>query len=157
MRHRYLLSGLVLLLLAPAQAAELVRATPAEVGLSAERLDRIRAVLGEHVKQGRIAGAVALLARRGRVAFFESFGERDREADVAMTDDTIFRIASMSKPVTSVAVMMLYEEGHFLLNDPVSLYLPELGGLPVADGTAGGELATVPAERDMTIQDSTLR
>ncbi len=103
------------LLVWPVQAEDLDRAPPAAVGLSEERFERIRNVLRAHVEEGRIAGAVALVARGGQVAFFESFGARDRERGVAMTDDTIFRIASMSKPITSVAVMMLYEQGHFLL------------------------------------------
>ncbi len=144
------------LLMWPAQAEELDRAPPAAVGLSEERFERIRNVLRAHVEEGRIAGAVALVARGGEVAFFESFGARDRERGVAMTDDTIFRIASMSKPITSVAVMMLYEQGHFLLGDPVSRYLPELGGLQVAvdaPDSDGAGLVTVPAEREMTIQD----
>jgi len=138
----------------PSQAADLEREQPSTLGFAEERLDRIRRVLRDHVEQERIAGVVALLARRGKVAFFESFGERDLEQAKPMTGDTIFRIASMSKPVTSVAVLMLYEQGYFLLDDPVSLYLPEFGGLVVAveeDGVA--DLATVPARREMTIQD----
>lgn len=153
MRCRALLGLVTWLLLGPVAASGLPLVDPAEVGLSDERLDRIRRVLQGHVEEGRIAGAVVLLARRGRVAFFESFGRRDREADVAMTDDTIFRIASMSKPITSVAVMTLYEEGRFQLGDPVSRYLPELADLEVAVPSEDGVLRTVPAEREMTVQD----
>jgi CubicO group peptidase (beta-lactamase class C family) len=156
--RRLLLGLLIGLLAGSAQAKNLDRAKPAALGLSEERLDRIRSVLHDHVEEGRIAGAVALIARHGKVAFLESFGQRDRESDTPMTEDTIFRIASMSKPITSVAVMMLFEEGHFLLNDPVARYLPELGGLEVAvdKGTSPGpaaNVATIAATRDMTIQD----
>ena len=159
MHLRRLLLVLLLSVLAwPGQAANLDLARPAAVGLSEERLERIRAVLRNHVEEGRIAGAVALLARRGKVAFFESFGDRDLERDTPMSDDTIFRIASMSKPITSVAVMMLFERGQILLSDPVSLYLPEFRGLEVASvqsvtqGPSTG-IATVPTQREMTIQD----
>ncbi len=158
MLRRLLLVLLFALLAGAAQASELVREKPAALGFSEDRLERIRGVLREHVAEGRIAGAVVLLARRGKIGFFESFGDRDRERDEPMSDDTLFQIASMSKPITSVAVMLLYEQGHFLLDDPVSRYLPELGGLEVAAVAqeAEGEpteLVTVPAQREMTIQD----
>ncbi len=100
------------------------------------------------MEEGQLPGAVALLARRGKIAFFESFGARDGEQGAPMTRDAIFRIASMSKPITSVAVMMLAEEGRFLLSDPISRYLPELGKLEVALDDK-----RVPAVREITIQD----
>ncbi|MEE2664476.1 MAG: serine hydrolase domain-containing protein [Myxococcota bacterium] len=150
--RRFLLVLLFALSTWPGHAADLE--TLSALGFSEERLDRIRRVLRDHVDHERIAGVVALLARRGKVAFFESYGERDLERAEPMTDDTIFRIASMSKPITSVAVLMLYEQGHFLLDDPVSLYLPELGALEVAvEQDAAADLETVPAQREMTIQD----
>ena len=127
-------------------------AVPATVGLSAERLDRLSSVLESEVARGRVPGAVALIARNGRVGYFESFGQRDAAAGAPMAKDSIFRIYSMTKPVVSVAAMMLWEQGRFLLDDPIGKYLPELGDVKVAvlrDGT----LEQVPAARKITIQD----
>jgi CubicO group peptidase (beta-lactamase class C family) len=125
---------------------------PATVGLSVERLDRLSSVLQSEVARGRVPGAVALIARNGRVGYFESFGQRDPAAGTPMAKDSIFRIYSMTKPVVSVAAMMLWEQGRFLLDDPIGKYLPELGDVKVAvqrDGT----LEYVPAARKITIQD----
>ena len=120
-------------------------------------LERISEAIRADIAGEQIAGAVALLASAGEIQFFESFGARDREAGLAMTNDAIFALASMTKPITSFAVMMLHEAGHFDLDDPVSTMLPELGSLDVGveERTAGSEpaLRTVPAERDMTIRD----
>ncbi len=126
--------------------------TPQEVGLSSARLARLSAVMSAEVQRGRVPGAVALIARRGRIAFFESFGQRDPASAAPMTPDSIFRIYSMTKPITSVAAMMLWEEGKFLLSDPIVKYLPELADLKVAIGH-GGMFERVPLERDITIQD----
>src|SRR5277367_5229514 len=104
----------------------LAMARPEEVGLSSARLDRLGAVLAAEVERGRVPGVVSLIARRGRIAHFESFGRRDPLHAEPMAKDTIFRIYSMTKPIVSVAAMMLLEEGKFLLSDPVSKYLPEL-------------------------------
>jgi CubicO group peptidase (beta-lactamase class C family) len=133
-------------------------AKPEEVGLSSSRLDRITAWLKSDVEKGVFPGAVALVARKGRVAYLESVGFRDKAAGAPMTKDAIFRVYSMTKPITSTAVMMLHEEGRFLLNDPVSKYIPELGKLQVAvqrsDPVSGQTVFyTVPAEREITIQD----
>jgi CubicO group peptidase (beta-lactamase class C family) len=127
-------------------------ATPEEVGLSSERLARLRAVMSAEVEQKRVPGAVALVARRGRVALFESFGQRDPASGAPMANDAIFRIYSMTKPITSVAAMMLWEEGKFLLSDPIGKFLPELADLKVALGH-GGIFDRVPLERPITIQD----
>jgi CubicO group peptidase (beta-lactamase class C family) len=99
-----------------------------------------------------VPGAVALIARRGRIGFFDSFGQRDAATGAPMAKDTIFRIYSMTKPITSVAAMMLWEEGRFLLSDPIARYLPELSGLQVAV-ERGAEIERVPLERAITIQD----
>ena len=112
-------------------ADELPRAEPEDVGLSAERLARFSAEINKGVAAGHFPGVVAAVARNGKVAFFESYGFRDREAGVEMTDDAIFRIASMTKAVTGVAVMILYEEGHFTLNDPVSKFIPSFKDMRV--------------------------
>jgi CubicO group peptidase (beta-lactamase class C family) len=103
-------------------------------------------------ERGRVPGAVALVARRGRIGYFEAFGRRDPVNGAPMAKDAIFRIYSMTKPIVSVAAMMLWEEGCFLLNDPVSKYLPELADLQVAV-THGEGIELVPAEREITIQD----
>ena len=124
---------------------------PEAVGLSSERLDRIETLIERAIDAEDIAGAVALVARRGRVAYFESVGMADIDDGEPMTTDTLFRIASMTKPITSLAVMMLHEEGHFLLSDPVSRFIPELGGLDVL-AAMDGSAETVPAQGEITIQ-----
>ena len=125
---------------------------PEEIGLSSARLARLGAVMRSEIERGRVPGAVALVARRGRLGFFDSFGQRDAASGAPMRTDAIFRIYSMTKPITSVAAMMLWEEGRFLLGDPVAKYLPELSDLEVAV-ERGGEIERVPLERAVTIQD----
>lgn len=107
-----------------ALAQSLPVTTPEEVGLSSDRLDRISTVMQSYVDENRIAGGAGIIMRNGKVAYHHAFGMADREAGKSMETDNIFRIASMSKAITSLAVMMLYEEGHFLLDDPVSRYIP---------------------------------
>jgi CubicO group peptidase (beta-lactamase class C family) len=127
-------------------------AKPEHVGLSAARLDRLSDALRRQIDRAHIPGAVALIARNDRVAYFESFGARDPIAGDAMPKDALFRIYSMTKPIVSVAAMMLWEEGRFLLNQPVGAYLPEFAAMDVAmirDGTITRE----PARNPMTIQD----
>jgi CubicO group peptidase (beta-lactamase class C family) len=114
------------------QAASPV-ATPEEVGLSSERLGRIASAIQKGVDDGRLAGGVSLVARHGKIAYFQAVGMADRDARRPMRTDSIFRICSMSKPLTSVAVMILYEEGRFALSDPVSDYLPEFKHMKVLD------------------------
>jgi CubicO group peptidase (beta-lactamase class C family) len=131
---------------------------PESVGLSAKRLERLTGMLKADVEKGRIPGAVMLIERRGKVAYFESFGMRDKAKAAPMTKDAIFRIYSMTKPFTSVAAMMLVEEGRLVLSDPVSKYLPPLGKLEVSvprfdPDTGKAVYALIPAEREMTIQD----
>jgi len=135
-------------------AQELPAAKPESVGLSSERLERISKTVEKDIKEKRIAGAVTLVARHGQVAWFKAQGMKDREAGKAMLPDTIFRICSMSKPITSVAVMMLYEEGYFLLEDPVSKYLPEFKNPKVlVKPASGADSYTIPAAREITIRD----
>ncbi|MCE5251489.1 beta-lactamase family protein [bacterium] len=128
-------------------------AAPGDVGFSPERLNRIAPVMQQYVDQNRIAGCLVLVARHGKVAYFKEFGMSDKEAGKPMKSDAIFRIASMSKPVTATAVMMLYEEGRFLLSDPVSKYIPEFRNMQVlvAD-SGGGSMKLVPATREITIR-----
>jgi CubicO group peptidase (beta-lactamase class C family) len=145
-------------LVAPAPAQELARAkAPEEVGLSSERLERLSAALKAGVDKGEIPGAVVLIARNGKIAYFSAFGFRDREAGAPMTTDAIFRIASMTKPVTSVALMMLAEQGALQIAHPASRYLPEFKDLQVGVEKKGpdgkSELALEPLRREMTVQD----
>lgn len=105
-------------------------------GFSSQRLARIGTHMNQAVADGTMVGGLGLVARNGRVVYSDTWGMRDREARTAMTSDSIFRIYSMSKPITGVALMMLFEEGKFLLNEPVAKYLPELAGLEVALATA---------------------
>jgi CubicO group peptidase (beta-lactamase class C family) len=114
----------IFLMATSAWAEDIPTADPEDVGLSSERLERFSAEMEKGVAAGHFPGAVAAIARNGRVAFFKSYGVRDKEAGEPMTNDTIFRIASMTKAITGVAVMILYEEGHFTLQDPVSRYIP---------------------------------
>ena len=130
----------------------LPRAVPEEVGLSAERLGRLSDVLASEIERARVPGAVALVARRGKLAYFEALGARDPASGAPMKEDTIFRIYSMTKPIVSVAAMMLWEEGRFLLGDPIAKYLPDFAGQKVAV-ERDGRIELVPAERDVTIQD----
>lgn len=139
---------LLLALIANSVATEIPRAEPADVGLSEERLHRITRAIEEDVEKGYLAGAIGVVARRGKIAYWKTVGMADREASKRMRDDTIFRIYSMTKPIVGVALMTLYEEGKFALNDPVKKHLPELGGLNVLEGNK-----EVPADREMTVQD----
>jgi CubicO group peptidase (beta-lactamase class C family) len=152
--HRGLLALTLLLVAAGGVDAQpLPTARPEEVGLSSERLDRITEMIKGEVEKGRIPGAVALVARRGKVAYFEAVGFRDKAAGAPMTKDAIFRIASMTKPFTSVAIMMLMEDGRLQLADPASRLLPQLANLQVAVEKPDKTLEMVPATRQMTIQD----
>jgi CubicO group peptidase (beta-lactamase class C family) len=139
-----------------AMAAELPRAEPGEVGLSAAKLAELTPELQKLVDQGKMPGGVVLVARHGKVVHLAAFGYRDLASKTPMTDDTIFAIASMTKPITCIALMTLVEEGKIGLDDPVSKYLPELAGLRVlgdAKDDTPTEIATVPAKRPVTIRD----
>jgi CubicO group peptidase (beta-lactamase class C family) len=142
----------------PGNAAGLPAARPEDVGLSSARLARITETLKADVERGRIPGAVVVIARRGRIAYAEAVGFRDKASGAAMSTDAIFRIASMTKPMVSVAAMMLYEDGGLFVNDPVSKYIPALGTMQVGverlDPMTGKSVLTlVPVEREMTVQD----
>lgn len=133
-------------------------ASPEEVGLASERLDRIGEAIQRSVDAGRIAGAVSLVARHGKIAYFKAFGMADREAKKPMRNDNIFRICSMSKPITTAAVMMLYEQGLFTLNEPVSDFIPEFKNMKVLDppfplDKTSPPGALVDAKRPITIFD----
>jgi len=138
--------------------SEISIAKPEDVGLSSERLNWISATLKAHIEKGVIPGAVVLVARRGKITYFESFGMRDLETSSPMPKDTIFQIYSMSKPITSVAAMMLHEQGRFYLGDPVSKFIPEFKQMEVGienTDTATGEktFSTEPAKSQITMHD----
>ncbi len=144
-----------LLIILPIQAQGLPTALPSEVGLCPERLDRIKTVMEKAIEDEQIAGSVTLIARHGKTAYYEAFGMMDIEENKPMRKDAIFRIASMSKGITSTAVMMLYEEGHFLLNDPVSKYIPEFKNPKVLVKNPAGDkepYKLVPAKSEITIR-----
>jgi CubicO group peptidase (beta-lactamase class C family) len=138
-------------------AADLPRTRPEAVGLSSERLDNIRKILGAKVDAGEIPGYVALVARRGKVAYFEAHGVQNPNTRKAMSRDSIFRIYSMTKPLTAAATMILVEEGKIRLSDPVSLYLPELADPKVAVNADSAkdpkELQTRPATNPIRVVD----
>ena len=153
-----LLYGFLLTPPAQAQAPAPVRAAarPEAVGLSGARLGQLSAALKSDIEKGVIPGATLLVARHGKIAWFESMGVRDPGNRAPMSKDAIFRIYSMSKPITSVAVLMLVEEGKIALADPVSKYIPQLGGLKVGvekPGVNGPTLELEPARREITVQD----
>ena len=143
----------MLSLAATAVAQDLASAKPETVGLSPERLERIATEVQRSIDDKRIAGAVTLVMRHGQMAWFKAQGMADREAGKPMRTDNMFRICSMTKPVTSLAVMMLYEEGHFLLEDPISKFLPEFRNPKVFVKPASGEPYSIPATREITIRD----
>jgi CubicO group peptidase (beta-lactamase class C family) len=150
-------------------ASSLPTARAEDVGLSTDRLKRINELMQRAIDANEVSGAVTIVARRGRIAHFEAQGLMDREAKTPMRKDAIFRIASMSKPVTGVAILMLMEEGKLRLTDPVSRFIPEFkntqvamlknpAGISAPVSPAGGarrapEIYTVPANREITIRD----
>ncbi len=148
-----------LTLVAPAFADNgypLPMAKPESVGMSSARLERIGERMQWYIDQKLVAGTVTLVARKGKVVHIEARGQRWVEQDQPMTEDTIFRIASMTKPITSVALMMLFEEGKFQLNDPIAKWLPEFTNMQVAvpteGDTAGVPYQLVPADKPITIE-----
>jgi CubicO group peptidase (beta-lactamase class C family) len=131
--------------------------TPEDVGLSSARLERITSAIQKSVGDKRLAGGVALVARRGKVVYLKAVGDADRDAKKPMRADNIFRICSMTKPITTVAVMILYEEGRFMLNQPVSDFLPEFKNMKVLDPPSPQDKTSPPgalvdAKRPITIR-----
>ena len=148
----------------PLAAASIQTSKPEDVGFSSERLNRIQDAVQRHIDAHDISGAVTLVARKGRVAHFAAQGQMDVEAKKPMAKDNLFWIASMTKPITGVAILMLLEEGKIRLTDPVSKFIPELRGMKVAvmderpaptgrAATTGPQFYTVPATREITIRD----
>ncbi len=135
------------------RAQDLPTAVPESVGLSSERLDVATRGLQSHVDAGDIAGVVAAVARHGQLVYLEALGELDRERGLAMRDDALFRLYSMTRPITSLAAMILWEEDRFELDDPVSMYLPEFADQRVlADASNPDLTATRPRRIEMTVE-----
>lgn len=134
-------------------AQDLPRAKPEDVGMSSQRLAVLSATLDTYAKNGQLAGGVAMVLRRGKVAYLHTFGQRDREANSQMKADSIFRIASQSKALTSVGIMILQEEGKLLISDPVSKFIPGFANSTVAVPKEGGGYDVVKAKRQITIRD----
>jgi CubicO group peptidase (beta-lactamase class C family) len=153
---RTIVAALCLLASSAAFAEDpLPRAKPEDVGMSSERLARIGATLNADIEAGKIPGAVIAIARHGKLVMFDAYGWRDKAANIPMTTDTIFNVASMTKPMTTIGLLMLYEQGKVLIDDPLSKYFPKFANMRVAARDANGELTadTVPANRQITIQD----
>lgn len=138
-----------------AQSGPLKEVDPATVGISKERLSRIDNVLQEYVDKKLIAGGVAIVAQDGKIIYHKAIGYNDDDRKVAMKKDVIFRIASQTKAITSVGIMMLYEEGKLMLNDPVWKFVPEFKNQQVLDkfNAKDTTYTTVPAKRAVTIRD----
>lgn len=137
----------------PIFAAEIPQGNPAEMGFSAERLAKIQPAMQALVDSGKFAGVLTLIARKGKIVHFETAGLRDKESNKPMTEDTLFRIYSMTKPITSVAIMMLYEEGKLKLDDPVSKFIPEFADTKVYTSGGTENPVLMPLERAITIAD----
>jgi CubicO group peptidase (beta-lactamase class C family) len=140
-----------------AWAQSLAPAKPEEVGLSSQRLERVGQFFNQEVDQGRIPGVVIAVARKGRLAYYEAYGFRDKPGEAQMPKDAVFRIYSMTKPLVSVAAMILVEEGRLQLTDPVAKYLPAFANLqvstPKADVYGKVSYGLAPLDRPITVQD----
>lgn len=133
---------------------ELTTTNPESVGFSSERLERLHHLFQQEIDQKQLAGAVTMLARHGKVVDYRTYGQRDMASGALMTKDTIFRDYSMTKPVTGVAMMILYEEGKWLPSDPIAKYIPEFKNLKVFKGAdAEGKMILVDPEHAPTIQE----
>jgi CubicO group peptidase (beta-lactamase class C family) len=140
-----------------AWAQSLAPVKPEEVGLSSQRLERVGQFFKQEVDQGRIPGVVIAVARKGRLAYYEAYGFRDKQGEAPMPKDAVFRIYSMTKPLVSVAAMILVEEGRLQLTDPVAKYLPAFASLqvsvPKTDVYGKASYGLAPLDRPITVQD----
>lgn len=159
-RIRRLRLGLIVLavmspwLALSARAADLPVARPERVGFDPARLERLDPALKSYVKSGKVPDLAIMVARQGKLVYARQYGQGGSETGAALGDDTLIRLYGLSRPVTAVALMMLYEEGRFQLSDPISYYLPELAGLKVFDGmTYDGKVKVMDAYREPTIAD----
>ena len=145
------LSVMITVLSTISVANDLPKETPEDVGVSSERLKNLSSAMQRYIDANLLAGTVSLVSRNGKIIHFDSQGWKDKESDEAMTDDTIFFIMSMTKPIVSAALMMLYEQGHFLLTDPIADWIPELQGKEVI---VNDEFGThrVPSDRPINFR-----
>lgn len=150
--QRFLAGVFVLVFSGAALAQEFVKADPEQLGMSAERLEVLDANLKAYVDENRIAGQVVLVLRDGQVAFSAANGWRDKEDGAAMTDDTIFRIASQTKAIVSTGIMILQEQGKLSIGDPLGRFIPEWSDMQVAVPDGGGGYALEDAARPITIR-----
>src|ERR1019366_9175716 len=136
------------------QALDMTLEKPESVGFSSERLERLHALMQKAVDDKQIAGIVTILARHGKVVDYRTYGKRDIASNTLMTKDTIFRDYSMTKPITGVAMMILYEQGKWLPSDPISKYIPELANLKVYNGVdADGKMILVAPDHAPTMRE----
>ncbi len=143
---------------APLHAQGLSTASPESVGMSAQKLVHIKEAFAQETDKGNLPGVVVMVARKGKLVYSETVGFQNKEAGKPLSKDAIFRIYSMTKPLVSVAAMMLIEDGKMQLNDAVSKFIPTVKGLQVSVAKADGEFAKVtytqvPSDREMTVQD----
>lgn len=142
---------LLVILGTPAIAKEIPTAAPESVGMSTERLKRIAPAMQKYIDQGLTPGVTTAVLRKGKLVHFKVQGDMDVDANTAMRDDAIFRIASMTKPIASVALMMLWEEGHFQLRDPVAKFIPAFANVKVK--VEGAPDTLVALKRPIQIRD----
>ncbi len=145
----YVLLLAVWAIAAPAAARDIPVASPDRAGMSAERLDRITEITQGYVDEGQLAGAITMVARHGKLVHFEAVGARGADDARPLQKDALFRIYSMSKPITAVAIMQLYEQGKFQLSDPVSKFVPELEELTVLNDSGELESAQNPTMQQL--------
>ena len=152
-RNQYLALFFAFFLYLGIQAQEFSQASPEDVGMSSERLERLSKTFQGYIDEKELPGATLLVARKGKIAYFESFGKNDLENNVPMTKNSIFRIASQTKAIVSTGIMMLQENGSLLITDPVGKYIPEFMETTVAVRKDDGSYDIVPANRPITIRD----
>ena len=153
LRSRLLIAWLgVLVLATPLPAQVLSKTSPEQVGFSPQRLQRLTAIFEAYVADSKLAGSVVLVARRGKIAYLHAFGHRDRESNARMPENAVFRIASQTKALVSVGVMILQEQGKLLIGDPVGKFLPEFQKTTVAVAKKDGGYDVVDAKRPITIR-----
>lgn len=151
--HRLLSISLLLVVSTTSLAADFGNARPERLGMSSDRLERLDTVMKSYVENEQIAGQVILVLRNGRVAYSTSNGMRDVDAGLAMTDDTIFRIASQTKAIVSTGIMILHERGDLDISHPLSRYFPEWSDMQVAVANSSGSYDLEPAARPITIRN----
>jgi CubicO group peptidase (beta-lactamase class C family) len=134
------------------QTPVLPKAKPESVGLSTARLKALSETINREIDKGTLPGAVVMVGRKGKVAHFDALGRQRPDSDARMRPDSVFRIFSMTKPIVSVAIMQLVEDGKLLINDPLSKYIPSFARTQVGE-VRDGKIHLVPVKREITIQD----